>query len=66
MIDEILAAGVIRVVAYIARIVFFPVALIICTPAILIRAAILVLRHRQRFVHAISDGYSIVDVFWWA
>jgi hypothetical protein len=34
----------------------FPVALMICTPVILIRAGIPALRHRQRFIHAVSDG----------
>ncbi len=65
MLDEILGSLVVRLVAFICRIILFPVALVLCTPFILVRAAILALRERQRFTHAVSDGYSSVDVFWW-
>jgi len=66
MINETLRAGLIQVFGYVARLVLFPVALIACTPVILIRAAILAVRHRQTFIRALCDGYSSVDVFWWA
>jgi hypothetical protein len=65
MLDEILGVAFVRVVAFVFRIVLFPVALLICTPFILIRAAILAARHRAKFTHAVADGYSSVDVFWW-
>lgn len=45
--------------------ILFPVALVLCTPFILVRAAALALRGRQRFVYAISDGYGSVSDAWW-
>jgi hypothetical protein len=48
------------------RVILYPAALVLCTPFIVIRALILVFRHRQRFVYALSDGYASVSDAWWA
>jgi hypothetical protein len=65
MLDEILGGLFARFLVAIVCIILFPVAVIICTPFILIRASVLAMRHRQRFVHAVQDGYSSLWVFWW-
>jgi hypothetical protein len=57
MLDEILGIAFARIVAFVCRIALFRVALLICTPVILVRAAILTLRHRGKFTHAIAGGY---------
>jgi len=65
MLDEILDLFVRGLLVFVVRIILFPVALLACTPFIFIRAAILALRRRQSFVHAVADGYYSVDVLWW-
>jgi hypothetical protein len=50
---------------FVLGIILFPVALLICTPFVLIRAAILASRDQVKFIHAIADGYQTVDVYWW-
>jgi hypothetical protein len=66
MLDELLGIVFVQVVVRIFRIVFFPVALLVCTPFILFRGAVLAARHRAKFTHALADGYSSVDVYWWS
>ena len=61
MLDE-LARVVFR---FILRLILFPIALLVCTPFILIRAAVLASRDQMKFTHAIADGYETVDVYWW-
>ena len=65
MLDEILRAVLTDLLRFVLRIVLFPVALVLCTPFILIRAAVLALRRRETFTHAVADGYYAVDVVWW-
>lgn len=48
------------------RVILYPATLLLCTPFILIRAFTLALRHRQRFLYAVEDGYSAVSDVWWA
>ncbi|MEA3189085.1 MAG: hypothetical protein QOD99_2915 [Chthoniobacter sp.] len=45
-------------------IILWPVALIVCTPLVLLYALFTALRHKQRFFYAVSDGYSSVSDFW--
>jgi hypothetical protein len=66
MLDETLGELIVWLIAFVCRIILFPVALLICTPFIFIRAAVLAIRQRQKFAHAVSDGYSSLDVFWWS
>jgi hypothetical protein len=66
MLDELLGTVFVEVVVRVLRFIFFPVALLLCTPFILIRAAVLAMRHRAKFIHAVADGYSSVDVYWWS
>ena len=66
MLDELLGGLVVQILARICRVLLFPVALLICTPFIVIRAAILAARQQTTFVHAVADGYSSVDVYWWS
>ena len=65
MLDELLGFVFRDVLRFILRIMLFPVALLVCTPFILIRAAILASRDKMKFAHAIADGYETVDVYWW-
>jgi hypothetical protein len=61
MLDEL-----VRVVfRFLLRLMLFPVALLVCTPFIVIRAVILASRNQMKFIHAIADGYETVDVYWW-
>jgi hypothetical protein len=65
MLDELLQFALRDILRIVLRFIFFPVALLLCTPFIFIRAAILALRNQMRFIHAIADGYETVDVYWW-
>ncbi|HEY4281652.1 MAG TPA: hypothetical protein VGM62_01220 [Chthoniobacterales bacterium] len=65
MLDELLGIALRDILRFILRILLFPVALLVCTPFILIRAAILASRDQMKFSHAIVDGYETVDVHWW-
>ena len=65
MLDELLGFALRDILLFILRILLFPVALLVCTPFILIRAVILASRDKMKFSHAIVDGYEIVDVYWW-
>ncbi|HKQ38259.1 MAG TPA: hypothetical protein VJ063_09290 [Verrucomicrobiae bacterium] len=66
MLDEILGSVLVEIVVRVLRVLFFPVALLVCTPFILIRGAVLAARHHARFIHAVADDYSSVDVYWWS
>ena len=66
MLQAILHSFVVRFFAYIAWAVLYPVAVLVSTPFILIRAWILALMHREKFGHAVSDGYSSLSVVWWS
>ncbi len=66
MLQAIFHSFVVRLFAYIAWVVLYPLAVLVCTPFILIRAWILGLVHREKFGHAVSDGYSSLSVFWWS
>ena len=61
MLDELIRVAL----GIVLRFLLFPVALVVCTPFILVRAVILAARHRMKFTHAIIDGYEAVDVSWW-
>jgi hypothetical protein len=65
MLDELLGIALRDILHFILRIMLFPVALLVCTPFIVIRAAILASRNKMKFTHAIADGYETVDVYWW-
>jgi hypothetical protein len=66
MLQAILHSFVVRLFAYIAWFLLYPLAVLVCTPIIVIRALILGLVHREKFSHAISDGYSSLSFFWWS
>jgi hypothetical protein len=66
MIEEFARGIVVYLFSLVLRLFLLPVALIIGTPVILIRAWILALRQKQRFAYAVSDGYSFVWEIWWA
>jgi hypothetical protein len=65
MLDELLGFLVRDVLRFVLRLILFPVLLLVCTPFIVIRAAILAWRKQMKFVHGIMDGYEAVDVYWW-
>ena len=65
MLDEILGLLLRGLRLFVLRIILFPIALVVCTPFIFVRAAILALLRRQRFIHAVADGYYAIDVIWW-
>ncbi len=64
MLDELLGAVFVELVGRLLRIVFFPGALLICTPFILVGGVVLAALHRAKFAHAVADGYSSVDIYW--
>ena len=66
MLDLLLRTVVVELVLRILRIVFFPVALLVCTPFILVRGVVLAARRRARFARAVADGYYAVDISWWS
>jgi hypothetical protein len=66
MLQAILQSLIVRVFAYILWVVLYPVAVVVCTPFIVIRAWILALVRHDKFGHAISDGYSSLSIFWWS
>jgi hypothetical protein len=66
MLDLIGRAIVQVVLKLVWRVILYPAALLLCTPFILVRALILALRRRQRFLYAVEDGYSAVSDVWWA
>jgi len=65
MLQAIFHSFVVRLFAYIAWVALYPVAVLVCTPFILIRASILSLVRREKFPHAVSDWYSSLSAFWW-
>jgi len=65
MLDELLGFLFRDLLIFVLRILFFPVALLLCTPFIFIHAAVLALRGHGRFSHVIADDYSSIDVYWW-
>ena len=65
MLDEILRFLITDLLRFVLRIILFPLALVICTPFILIRAVILALRRRETFNRSVADGYYAIDVAWW-
>jgi len=50
------------------KFILWPVALVVCTPFILIRGVFALISRKQRFTYAVSDGYLSVSEFWkkWA
>jgi len=66
MLDEIGQLIVRAMLKFVWRVILYPAALLLCTPFILVRALILAVRRRQRFIYAVSDGYSSVSFVWWA
>jgi len=66
MLDELIGGVLVQLLARITRFVLFPVALVICTPFILIHAAVLALRRQGQFGHVVADDYSTLDVYWWS
>ncbi len=65
MLDDILRILLADLLRFVLRIILFPVALVVCTPFILIRAVIQTLRRRETFIRAVADGYYAIDVAWW-
>jgi hypothetical protein len=63
LIGEVIVQVVLK---FVWRVILYPTALLLCTPFILIRALLLALRRRQRFLYAVEDGYSVVSDAWWA
>jgi hypothetical protein len=63
LIGEVIVQGVLK---FVWHVILYPAALLLCTPFILIRAFLLALRRRQRFLYAVEDGYSAVSDVWWA
>ena len=65
MLDELLGLLFRDVLIFVLRVLLFPIALLLCTPLILLHAAVLALRGRGKFVHLIADDYASIDVYWW-
>jgi hypothetical protein len=65
MLDEIGEVIVRVLLSFVWRAILYPAALLLCTPFILVRALILALRRRQRFIYSVKDGYSAVSDAWW-
>jgi hypothetical protein len=68
MIEALLSSVVEAVFTLVWKFILWPVVLVLVTPAIVVYAFFSALRHRQRFMHALTDGYSAVSAFWerWA
>ena len=68
MIEALLSSLVEAVFTVVWKFILWPIVLVLVTPAIVIYACFSVLRHRQRFMYALADGYSTVSEFWgkWA
>ena len=68
MIEALLSSIFEAVFTLVWKFILWPVILIIVSPAIVIYACFCVLRHRQRFIPALANGYSAVSEFWgkWA
>ena len=68
MIEALLSSVVEAVFTLVWKFILWPVVLVLVTPVIIIYACFSALRHRQRFMYALADGYSAVSEFWgkWA
>lgn len=66
MIEIIGRAIVAAVLWFFWRIILYPAALVLFTPLILIRAAVLAFRRQQKFRYAAADGYAYLSDVWWA
>ena len=68
MIEALLSSVIESVFTLVWKFILWPVILVIVTPAIVVYACFCVLRHHQRFMRALVDGYSAVSAFWgkWA
>jgi hypothetical protein len=66
MLDELLGSVFVEIVVRVLRFVLYPLALLVCTPFVLVRGAVLAARHQAKFVQAVADGYEAVDVYWWS
>jgi hypothetical protein len=53
-----------HVLGFVVRFLLFPVVLLVCTPFIFIRAAVLTWRD-EKFWRNVADGYYAIDVYWW-
>jgi len=65
MLDLLLRGIALVLVRLFAWVILFPVAVLVCTPFILIRAGALAVRRRQKFSYAVADGYDFVWSVWW-
>jgi len=52
------------IIEILVKFVLWPVALVICTPFILVRTLFAVAYRRQKFSDVFSDGYLSVSEFW--
>jgi hypothetical protein len=68
VIEALFSSVVEFVFTMVWKFILWPVALALSTPVILIYAWFAKIRYRQRFIHAVADGYSSVSAFWekWA
>ena len=46
------------------KFILWPVAMVLCTPFILIWGVFALVARKQRFTYAVSDGYLAVSEFW--
>ena len=65
MLDEIGEFIVRGIFWFLLKLIFYIIALIVCTPFILGRAIILALLDRQKFCYAVADGYGAISDTWW-
>lgn len=66
MLDDLIGFLVRDVMVVVLRVLLFPVALLICTPFILVHAAVTHFRGRHRFRNIVADDYASIDVLWWS
>ncbi len=50
---------------FVVCVVALPLLLIASTPVILVRAWVLAVRRRQRFLYAVAEGYDFLWSLWW-
>ena len=64
MIDALLSSALEAVFTLVWKFILWPFVLVLVTPGVVVYACCAALRHRQRFMPAMADGYSRVSAFW--
>lgn len=65
MIDYLLRLIATEIVGKVIRFILFPAVLLLATPFIFLRAALIAWRDADDFWPLVADGYYSVDVWWW-